>query len=159
MFETPPRVVPGGARFRESLQVGNTSLSPVHVEELLRRLSREYLGNRYHLLYRNCNHFCEELCEQLTGRRPPSWVNRLASVARVLNTFTPCILPSSVRALARVPTQNALAERLSDTMPLLAARPRGAAEGDEGRATATVTGGACAGVLTSGTLPRLQAVR
>jgi hypothetical protein len=84
------------------------------VEELLKRLSREYLGDRYHLLYRNCNHFCEDLCAQLTGRRPPSWVrrcarvaaepqrsrqptaqiNRLAHVARFLNTFTPCILPA-----------------------------------------------------------------
>ena len=108
-------MVPGGARFRESLAVGETSLTSAEVEELLKRLSREYLGDRYHLLYRNCNHFCEDLCAQLTGRRPPSWVrrsanagsalpeahaaahwqiNRLAHVARFLNTFTPCFLPA-----------------------------------------------------------------
>jgi hypothetical protein len=74
VFETPPRVVPGGARFRESVLVGTTSLSAKEVEDLLKRFSREYLGDRYHLLYRNCNHFCEELCTQLTGKRPPGWV-------------------------------------------------------------------------------------
>jgi hypothetical protein len=74
VFETPPRVVPGGARFRESLLVGTTTMSAPEVESLLKRLSREYLGDRYHLLYRNCNHFCEDLCAQLTGRKPPSWV-------------------------------------------------------------------------------------
>ena len=79
MFETPPRVVPGGARFRESLLVGSTSLSAREVEDLLKRFSREYLGDRYHLLYRNCNHFCEDLCAQLTGRRPPSWVRPAAA--------------------------------------------------------------------------------
>ncbi len=74
MFETPPRVVPGGARFRESVLVGRTALSAREVEDLLKRFSREYLGDRYHLLYRNCNHFCEDLCAQLTGSKPPSWV-------------------------------------------------------------------------------------
>lgn len=75
MFETPPKVVPGGAKFRESLNVGSTSLSAKarcivcqsvtlqtttepdvasqEVEDLLKKLSREYLGDRYHLLYRN----------------------------------------------------------------------------------------------------------
>lgn len=82
VFETPPRVVPGGARFRESIPVGTTTLSAAEVEELLKSMSREYLGNRYHLLYRNCNHFCEDLCARLTGRKPPTWVRRAAALAR-----------------------------------------------------------------------------
>lgn len=53
MFETPPRVVPGGAQFRETLVVGVTLLSRKEVDELLKRFSREYLGDRYHLLFRN----------------------------------------------------------------------------------------------------------
>ncbi len=58
-----------------------------------------------------------------------------------MNTFTPCILPASVRALARVPTMPALAEQMADTMPLLAARPR---LGDaDSRATGVSTAGAC----------------
>ena len=112
VFETPPRVVPGGAKFRECLVIGTTPLTAAQVQDLLRRMSREYLGDRYHLLFKNvsarplhaswaawengaqaarcqpaltrrrgrlwvlaqCNHFCEDLCEQLTGHRPPSWV-------------------------------------------------------------------------------------
>ena len=53
MFETPPRVVPGGARFREVIELGTTSLSSSQVDEVLKRMSRDYLGDRYHLLYRN----------------------------------------------------------------------------------------------------------
>lgn len=53
VFETPPRVVPGGAKFRESLVIGTTTLSPTQVQDLLRRMSREYLGDRYHLLFKN----------------------------------------------------------------------------------------------------------
>lgn len=57
----------------------------------------------------------------------------------MMNTVTPCILPSSVRALARVPTVPALTTALGDSMPLLPGRPQGDAEG---RATSAVTGGA-----------------
>jgi len=53
VFETPPRVVPGGAKFRETLVIGTTTLSPSQVQDLLRRMSREYLGDRYHLLFKN----------------------------------------------------------------------------------------------------------
>ena len=53
MFETPPRVVPGGAKFREALVIGTTPLTAAQVQDLLRRMSREYLGDRYHLLFKN----------------------------------------------------------------------------------------------------------
>lgn len=35
----------------------------------------------YHQLYRNCNHFANDLCERLTGKPAPEWVNRLAWIA------------------------------------------------------------------------------
>ncbi len=74
VFETPPRVVPGGARFRETIVVGSTNLSAQQVEELLKRLSREYLGDRYHLLYRNV--------------RPNNSLQRLRSSHTPANTHT-----------------------------------------------------------------------
>ena len=37
---------------------------------------------------RNCNHFTNDLCQKLTGKAIPSWVNRLASAAE---TFKPLI--------------------------------------------------------------------
>lgn len=123
-------MVPGGARYRESIALGPTALSGQEVEDLVKRLSREYLGDRYHLLYRNCNHFTSELAERLTGSASPGWVNRLAALARLLNTVTPCILPPrcvwggregagltasarSIRTLARPPALK------GDAQPLL----------------------------------------
>lgn len=54
--------------------------------EILRELEDEWLGCRYDLLTRNCNHFCDALAERLGVQpsafspAPPStrWVNRLA---------------------------------------------------------------------------------
>jgi hypothetical protein len=174
VFETPPRVVPGGAKYRETIELGTTQLTQPEVDELLKRLSREYLGDRYHLLFRNvrlvwqlrsqlrlggwracklraarpeaerpcqgggahalpqCNHFCEELSVALTGRSPPGWVNRLAALARLLNTFAPCILPASVRALAKAPSMPALATAMADTMPLLGSPAVGTRATDRG---------------------------
>ena len=45
-------------------------------------------------------------------------MNRLAALAKLLNDIVPCVLPASVRALARVPTMPALRED-KDTQPLL----------------------------------------
>ena len=69
----------------------------------------------------------------------PCQVNRLAAVTRAMNTFTPCILPSSVRQLARVATVPALTTAMGDSMPLLPGRPQD--EDVDGRATSVMTGG------------------
>ena len=60
--------------------------------------------NTYHLLERNCNHFVEALCFELTGKMPPGWINRLARTAVVANSCAPCILPVSIRAVADTPS-------------------------------------------------------
>lgn len=51
------------------------------------------MGTSYNLLTKNCNHFTSYLCEKLTGRSAPSWLNRAASIGVAL----PCgmILPFS----------------------------------------------------------------
>lgn len=127
VFETPPRMVPGGARFRESVDVGKTNMTAKEVEDLLKKLSREYLGDRYHLLYRNCNHFCDELINLLTGRKPPNWVNRLAYMAKVVYTVAPCVLPVSIRTIAKQPVMPSLGDRNQDNLPLLSHQPPSAA--------------------------------
>ncbi|GAA5924944.1 hypothetical protein JCM3775_006324 [Rhodotorula graminis] len=50
----------------------------------------EWNGTKYRLLEKNCNHLTHELVWRLTGRRPPSWLNRAAWVA----TSLPCIVPA-----------------------------------------------------------------
>uniref|UniRef100_A0A803Q7S9 PPPDE domain-containing protein n=1 Tax=Cannabis sativa TaxID=3483 RepID=A0A803Q7S9_CANSA len=41
-------------------------------------LSREWRGDSYDLLSKNCNHFCDEYCERLGVPKLPGWVNRFA---------------------------------------------------------------------------------
>lgn len=61
--------------FRESIQVGTTQLSPQRVQQVVQEMGETYKGNAYHLLQRNCNHFSNDLCQQLTGQQAPLWVS------------------------------------------------------------------------------------
>lgn len=51
--------------------------------------SDQFHGPSYNLLTKNCNHFTSYLCEKLTGRPAPSWINRAASIGVAL----PCVVP------------------------------------------------------------------
>ncbi len=61
--------------FRESIPMGSTDLSPQQVQAMVQHMGQQYRGNRYHLLQKNCNHFANDLCVQLTGRQAPFWVS------------------------------------------------------------------------------------
>ncbi|KAB1220118.1 hypothetical protein CJ030_MR3G005605 [Morella rubra] len=65
--------------YRESIVLGQTSCSIFRVNQILRELSREWPGNSYDLLSKNCNHFCDEFCERLGVPKLPGWVNRFAN--------------------------------------------------------------------------------
>ncbi|KAI3704862.1 hypothetical protein L1987_75091 [Smallanthus sonchifolius] len=65
--------------YRETIVLGKTSLSKSKVNQVLRELSREWPGNLYDLLSKNCNHFCNEFCESLGVPKLPGWVNRFAN--------------------------------------------------------------------------------
>lgn len=77
VFQVPPRCAPD-AKFRESVYIGKCYLDEAAVGQIIANFSSHWPGNRYNLLSRNCNHFASELCETLTGKTPPAWVNRLA---------------------------------------------------------------------------------
>ena len=47
------------------------------------------MGTSYNLLTKNCNHFTSYLCQKLTGRPAPGWLNRAASIGVAL----PCVVP------------------------------------------------------------------
>lgn len=51
--------------YRECIVLGKTTCSISKVNQILRELSREWPGNSYDLLSKNCNHFCDEFCERL----------------------------------------------------------------------------------------------
>lgn len=82
VFEVEPKQCPGFT-FRKSILIGRTDLGAKEVRALMEKLSKEYFGNTYHLISKNCNHFCNDLCIRLTGRPIPSWVNRLARLGKM----------------------------------------------------------------------------
>ncbi|KAL5718649.1 hypothetical protein ACHQM5_011529 [Ranunculus cassubicifolius] len=78
VFSCPPSKNPMYT-YRERMVLGKTNCSIFKVNQILRELSREWPGNSYDLLSRNCNHFCDELCERLGVPKLPGWVNRFAN--------------------------------------------------------------------------------
>ena len=55
----------------------------------MKEVSDSFLGTNYNLLTNNCNHFTNALCEKLTSKPAPAWLNRAASVGLAL----PCMVP------------------------------------------------------------------
>ncbi|PPR96856.1 hypothetical protein GOBAR_AA23812 [Gossypium barbadense] len=76
--------------YREFMVLGRTNSSIFKVNQILHELSREWPGTSYDLLSKNCNHFCDELCERLGVQKLPAhwqmakffnigWVYRFAN--------------------------------------------------------------------------------
>jgi len=62
-------------RYRESIVLGETDCSILKVNQILKELSREWPGDSYDLLSRNCNHFCDVFCEKLGVSKIPGDMN------------------------------------------------------------------------------------
>ncbi|KAJ8762371.1 hypothetical protein K2173_007529 [Erythroxylum novogranatense] len=95
VFEVEPRHCPG-FKFRKSIFIGTTCLDPTQVREFMEQHAASYHGDTYHLIVKNCNHFCKDMCYKLTGKSIPKWVNRLARIGSLCN----CILPKSLKISA-----------------------------------------------------------
>ncbi|XP_071710079.1 deSI-like protein At4g17486 isoform X2 [Rutidosis leptorrhynchoides] len=95
VFEVEPRQCPG-FKFRRSILIGTTCLDPVQVREFMEHHAANYFGDTYHLIVKNCNHFCNDICYNLTGKRIPGWVNRLAKLGSIFS----CVLPEALRVSA-----------------------------------------------------------
>ncbi|CAN1325284.1 DeSI-like protein At4g17486 [Linum perenne] len=66
IFEVEPRQCPGFT-FRKSILIGRTDLGPKEVRSMMEKFAQDYSGNTYHLITKNCNHFCNDVCLKLTG--------------------------------------------------------------------------------------------
>lgn len=86
VFEVEPRQCPG-FKFRKSIFIGTTRLDPLQLRQYMELQSLNYNGDSYHLITKNCNHFCKDICFKLTGNTIPRWVNRLAQIGTVLFFF------------------------------------------------------------------------
>ncbi|KAL2472151.1 PPPDE putative thiol peptidase family protein [Abeliophyllum distichum] len=69
--------------YRESIVLGRTNCSTAKVSQILKELSQEWQGDKYHMLARNCNHFCNELLQRLGVPKLPAWVNRFANAGDI----------------------------------------------------------------------------
>ncbi|XP_047313725.1 deSI-like protein At4g17486 [Impatiens glandulifera] len=91
IFEVEPKKCPGFT-FRKSILIGKTDMGPKEVRSLMEKLADDYSGNTYHLITKNCNHFCNDASLSLTGKPIPRWVNRLARLGFLCN----CVLPAGL---------------------------------------------------------------
>lgn len=93
IFETPPKEAPG-ARFRCQVDLGSFDGGTKELNEALDDLRSNggFGSNGYHLVKRNCNHFCNALSRRLLGRPIPPYINRLADIGN----FCSCLLPKQL---------------------------------------------------------------
>ena len=89
VYWTRPRTEPPGGSFRTEILQGFTFATQAEIDAIVRHCSDEFQGPAYNLLTRNCNHFTSHLCQKLTGRPGPAWLNRAASIGVAL----PCVVP------------------------------------------------------------------
>jgi hypothetical protein len=80
------------AAFRQSILLGQTTLSLAERNRVLDQLRYEFKGRSYNILHRNCNHFTNQLSLRLLGRPAPGFVNR---GARCISLFK-CCLPKAL---------------------------------------------------------------
>ncbi|KAK9069823.1 hypothetical protein SSX86_010219 [Deinandra increscens subsp. villosa] len=81
-----------GFTYRKQILIGWTEMNLTEIRKFMRELARDYKGNSYELITRNCNHFCNDACIRLTGNPIPSWINRLARIGLLCN----CLIPASI---------------------------------------------------------------
>jgi hypothetical protein len=71
--------------FRESIRLGETSMSEKTVNEIIEQMKPKWQADQYDLLSRNCSNFCDELSRRLGAGPLPSWVMALAAAGAHLN--------------------------------------------------------------------------
>ncbi|KAI7901155.1 PPPDE putative peptidase domain-containing protein [Cokeromyces recurvatus] len=89
VFVVEPKTGIPELTLKKTIDMGTMDLTEAELEDLLLKLSDEFIGPSYNLLTRNCNHFTEALVQKLTKKPIPAWINRAAK----LGSIFPCVVP------------------------------------------------------------------
>lgn len=129
VFQIEPRTAPD-ARFRQAIIVGTSRLDSRSMQRALDSFSDGWSGDSYNLLTRNCNHYSDALCFELTGVRIPGWINRLAFIGSKFSAFLPTELtnPGAAPVTEAAATNTIVAPRVPSGPPLTLEERRAAAE-------------------------------
>jgi len=72
-------------QFRGSLLIGTTRLPRKATHRIIKQMAKEWQGNLYHPLRRNCCHFAQSLAASLGVGPLPDWVDRLGRTCETLS--------------------------------------------------------------------------
>ena len=87
MYSLDPRAAAAvcGHRHRAAVDLGAFDVSAAQRRVMFSELEQIWMGDKYDLLTRNCNHFSAAMCEGLgIARERPRYTNRLAGFGAVL---------------------------------------------------------------------------
>lgn len=100
VFYTEPKYA-NGAVYRETIDLGIYSGTSRDLDAIIDELKRDFRGEDYNLLLKNCNHFADALCQKLLNKEIPTHINRLAQCG----SFFSCLFPPQISNQAPVDNQ------------------------------------------------------